>query len=81
MSDDAEPPFRFSNEAKLRKQMRRRGWTDAMIVEALATAPEPWAGKLGPALRYTHPATGKKLLIDATTGEVFHVGTERFKYD
>ena len=49
-------PLRFSNEAKLRKQMRARGWTEEQVREALATQPLPASGKQGPALRYQHPS-------------------------
>jgi hypothetical protein len=81
MGSAEDQPLRFSNEPKLRKQMRKRGWTELMIREALQTTPEPWRGKLGPALRYTHTATGKKLMVHASSGKIFHLGTESFKYD
>jgi hypothetical protein len=77
----AEPPLKFSSERKIRKQMRKRGWTEQELREALATPPEPWVGKKGPALRYRHPVTRKPVVVDATTGEIFHVGTARFEYD
>lgn len=79
--DAALPPLRFNNERKIRSQMRRRGWTEEQVREALRTEPIPWQGKLGPALRYTHPTTGKTVVVDATTGEIFHVGGEGFRYD
>lgn len=44
----SEEPLRFSNEAKLRKQMRKRRWTEREIREALATTPLPAGGKHGP---------------------------------
>jgi len=81
MLEDQRPPLRFSNERKLRKQMRRRKWTEVEIHEALAQNPEQWQGKKGPALRYRHPTSGKVLLVDKTTGEIFHVGGGGFKYD
>ncbi len=82
MASPAEDkPLRFSNEAKLRKQMRKRGWTEQMLREALATQPTTAKGKLGPALRYKHPSTGKTLMVDAATGAIFHVGGERYRYD
>jgi hypothetical protein len=74
-------PLQFTNEPKLRKQMRKRGWTEEQLREALATSPAPWQGKHGPALRYRHPVTAKTVLVDARTGEIFHVGGERFRYD
>ena len=74
-------PLRFSNEPKLREQMRRRGWTEAELREALATTPLPARGKVNPALRYVHPVTGKSVVVDAVTGEIFHVGKQGFRYD
>lgn len=84
MSDEpnaALPSLRFNNERKIRKQMRKRGWTEEQVREALGTEPIPSHGKLGPALRYTHPITRKTVVVDATTGEIFHVGGEGFRYD
>ena len=60
--------------------MRARGWTEEAIREALATTPIPATGKLGPALRYVHPTSGKSVVVDAATGEIFHVGGEGFLY-
>ena len=74
-------PLRFANEPKLRRQMRKRDWTDQMIREALMAVPVAARGKAGPALRYVHPETGKSLMVDAATGEIFHVGGEEFRYD
>lgn len=74
-------PLRFANEEKLRKQMRTRGWTEEQIREALATSPAPATGKRGTALRYQHPVTGKSVVVDAATGEIFHLGGEGFRYD
>ncbi len=74
-------PLRFSNEKKLRKQMRKRGWTDTMIREALATVGIPTQGKLNPATRFVHPRTGQSVSVDDLTGEIFHVGEARFNYD
>jgi hypothetical protein len=68
-------PLRFSNEAKLRDQMAARGWTEDEIREALATTPLAATGKLGPALRYV-----QSVVVDAATGEIFHVGGEGFLY-
>ncbi|HEV2293586.1 MAG TPA: colicin E5-related ribonuclease [Tepidisphaeraceae bacterium] len=73
-------PLRFSNEKKLRKQMRKRGWTEQEFREALATMPTSAKGKLHDALRYRHPVTGRTVLVDAVTGEIFHVGTGRYRY-
>jgi hypothetical protein len=71
----------FSNESKIRKQMKARGWTDAMLIEALQNQAIPAAGKRGPATRHIHPATGKSVVVDNATGEIFHVGGEGFLYD
>ena len=73
--------LRFSNEQKIRKQMAKRGWTDQQVIEAMATKGIATQGKLGPATRYVHPATGKSVVVDNTTGEIFHVGGEGFKYE
>ena len=73
-------PLRFANELKLRRQMRKRGWTEDQIREALATTSIPAVGKLGPALRYEHPTTRKSVIIDAATGEIFHLGKEGYLY-
>jgi hypothetical protein len=71
---------RYANEAKLRLQMARRGWTAAQIVEALQTPGVPIRGKKGPATRYVHPSTGRSVVVDDATGEVFHVGGDGFEY-
>jgi hypothetical protein len=76
-----DEPLRFSNEAKLRKQMHKRGWTDEQIREAMRTAGVPARGKVNPATRYVHPVTGKSVVVDAVTGEIFHVGGEGFVYE
>jgi hypothetical protein len=73
--------LRFSKEEKIRKQMVKRGWTEEQIVEAMITNGIPAQGKRGPATRYVHPVTGKSVVIDNATGEIFHVGGEGFKYE
>lgn len=73
--------MKFSNGAKLRKQMQRRGWTEQMILEALQTPGIATRGKKGSATRYVHPVTGKSVVVDDATGEIFHVGGEGFLYD
>jgi hypothetical protein len=80
--EPSEPqPLRFSNETKLRRQMIKRGWTEQMIREALATDGIPTIGKREPALRHVHPTSGKSVIIDRTTGEIFHVGGEGYLYE
>ena len=61
--------------------MRKRGWDEQQVREALATTPVPAQGKQGPALRYVHPKSGKSVVVDQATGEIFHVGGEGFRYD
>ena len=73
--------LKFANEAKIRKQMKARGWTEDETREALQTKPVPARGKRGPASRHVHPVTGKSVVVDDATGEIFHVGGEGFKYD
>jgi hypothetical protein len=52
-----------------------------MILEALATIGIRTDGKHGPATRFVHPKTGKSVVVDNATGEIFHVGGEGFRYD
>ena len=73
--------MKFSNEAKIRAQMKARGWTDEQLAEALATPPTPAQGKNGPASRYVHPTTGRSVVVDDATGEIFHVGGDGFLYE
>lgn len=77
----SEPPLRFSNEAKLRRQMRKRGWTETLIREALTSTPLPAVGKRGLAWRYVHPSTGLSVVVDQASGEIFHVGGRRYRYE
>ena len=60
--------------------MKKRGWTLKEIKEASKTKGIPAQGKNGPATRYVHPKTGKSIVVDNKTGEVFHVGGTGFKY-
>ena len=73
-------PLKFANEPKIRRQMQKRGWTE-QLREALATAAFPAAGKRGPALRYVHPVSGKSVVVDQASGEIFHVGGEGYAYE
>jgi hypothetical protein len=73
-------PLRFANEGKLRNQLAKRGWTEAKIEEALRTRGLYARGKRGPATRYVHPTTGRSVVVDDATGEVFHVGGDGFEY-
>jgi len=76
-----DPRIRFTNPRKLLQQMKGRGWSEAQIIEALATTTLAARGKLGSAMRYVHPMTGKSLVVDAASGEIFHLGDEGFIYD
>lgn len=61
--------------------MRKRGWTEEMIVEAMQTVGIPMKGKKDPSTRYVHPETRKSVVVDDASGEIFHVGGEGYKYD
>ncbi|MDD7422401.1 MAG: colicin E5-related ribonuclease, partial [Campylobacter hominis] len=76
-----EKPLKYSNVNKISKQMKKRGWTEKNIREAMKTKGIPTTGKNGPATRYVHPKTGKSIVIDNKTNEIFHVSGEGFKYD
>jgi hypothetical protein len=78
--EEAEP-LNFNNEGKIRRQMQRRGWTEEQLREALRGEPVAARGRKGPALRFIHPLTGKSVILDAATREIFHVGGEGFRYD
>jgi hypothetical protein len=78
---EEEPPLRFANEPKLREQMRRRGWTDEQVREAMRTPGIPTRGKVNPATRFVHPLTGRSIVVDDVTGEIFHVGGDGYLYD
>jgi hypothetical protein len=73
--------IRYANETKLKIQMARRGWTEEQILEAVQTPAIAARGNRGPATRYVHPKTKRSVVLDDTTGEVFHVGGDGFVYD
>ena len=69
--------------ARLLRQMALRGWTQAQIDEARRSGVQHPAVNLetgGRATRYVHPATGRSVVIDDTSGEVIHVGGDGFVY-
>jgi predicted RNase H-like nuclease len=66
---------------KIMQQMKKRGWTEDDINRALSTTGIPTIGKKGTATRYVDPKTGKSLVVDDSTGEIFHVGKPGYKYD
>lgn len=76
-----EKPLKFSNTDKITRQMQKRGWTETEIREAMQTKGIPTIGKNGAATRFIHPKTGKSVVVDDKTGEIFHVGDIGFKYD
>lgn len=61
--------------------MKKRGWTEKDIREAMKTKGIPTTIKNGLVTRYVHPRTGKSIVIDNKTNEIFHVSGEWFKYD
>ena len=69
--------------AKLRRQMRARGWTSRQIEEARSggIARRAINRETGaPATRYIHPETGRSVVIDDASGDVIHVGGDGFIY-
>ncbi len=42
-----EQKLKFSNEAKIRRQMAKRGWTDQQLLEAMQTVGIVTRGKAG----------------------------------
>ena len=79
MADERPAPLRFSNELKIRRQMQKRGCTDVELREALQSPALPANGKAGPAFRYVHPRTGKSVIVDAASGDIFHVGKDGYR--
>ena len=68
---------------KIRRQMPRRGWTEASIGEAIAGGQQVRAvnkANGNPATRYIHPRNGQSMVVDDVTGEIIHVGGPGFKY-
>ena len=60
--------------------MKKRGWSEKQLIEALKTKGIPAKGKQGAATRYVHPLTKQSIVVDNITGEIFHVGGKGFKY-
>ena len=73
--------FNSNHSNKIRKQMKKRGWTNEMIQEAMETEGVPTQGKKNPATRYKHPRTGASVTVDEVTKEVFQVGEPDYKFD
>lgn len=66
---------------KFYKSFVKRGQIETEIREAIQTKGIPTIGKNGAATRFIHPKTGKSVVVDNKTGEIFHVGDIGLKYD
>ncbi|WP_419648177.1 colicin E5-related ribonuclease [Thiolapillus sp.] len=64
--------------------MKKRGWTNQQITEALQGGKrfpaENLVNKGNSATRYVHPKMGRSVVIDDVTKEIIHVGGDGFKY-
>jgi hypothetical protein len=81
------PTWRFGSNhsvAQWQNKMRKRGWTTDQITEAIQTGQKlPATNNVtsgNGATRYVHPATGRSVVVDDTTGEVIHIGGDGFVY-
>ena len=67
-----------------RNQLKKRGWTETQIDEAIARGKKFSAqnnvNPANPATRHVHPSTGRSVVVDDVTLEVLHVGGVGFKY-
>jgi len=74
----------FKSEAKWASQLSKRGWTPALVTEAITKGKSFNAvnmiNKTNPAIRYIHPTTGQSVVKDKVTNELLHVGGPGFKY-
>lgn len=65
-------------------KMKKRGWTEAEITEAITRGRQFAADNLvnqdNAAIRYVHPETGRSIAVDDSTRELIHVGREEFLY-
>jgi hypothetical protein len=74
----------FKSATKWANQMATREWTPEQITEAIkhgARSPAP--NRVHPgnsASAYTHPTTGRRLVIDDETGEILQLGGDGFRY-
>lgn len=72
-----------SNE-KWRNQMKKRGWDEKQITEAIKNGKEfPAVNKAKPqnlTKRYVHPKTGRSVVRDEVTKEIIQVGGDGFKF-
>jgi len=81
----AAPKFASHKSAeKWQTQLRQRGWTAELIIEAIATGrryPAPnYVNPGNTAARYVSPRTGQSVVVDDQTGEILHVGAPGYKY-
>ncbi|HMN41861.1 MAG TPA: colicin E5-related ribonuclease [Phycisphaerales bacterium] len=81
-------PWKFGADksgTKWTNQMTKRGWTPQQIDEATQLGAAYRAtNNLNPsnsATRYVHPTTGRSVVVDDVTYEVFHIGGDNFKYN
>ena len=74
----------FKSEAKWVSQFSKRGWTPALVTEAITNGKSFNAvnmiNKTNPAIRYIHPTTGQSIVKDKVTNELLHIGGPGFKY-
>jgi len=67
--------------SKIVTQMGKGGWTEKKVFNALKTNGIEATGKINSATRYVNPSTGKSIIIDNMTKELFHAGRKSdFKY-
>lgn len=67
----------------LELQMARRGWTLALIEEAVRHGPSVSVINKETGSRatpYIHPVTGRSVVVDDPSGEVLQVGGDDFRY-
>jgi len=68
---------------KIAGQMAKRGWSERLINDAIASGKRfPAVNKAtgNPATRYVHPGTGQSVVVDNVTKQVIHVGGPGFRY-
>ena len=74
----------FKSSKKWANQLKKRGWTEKQITEAISKGKSFEAvnnvNKANGATRYVHPETGQSVVIDNVTNELLHVGGPGFKY-
>lgn len=74
---------KIKDQAKLERQMKKRGWTHEQVEEAVVLGKKFPAKNLqtgGSATRYVHPSTGRSVIIDNKTRGIIQVGGDGFKY-